>query len=123
MKIIGRMVSSVGRRIDKSSAMVEARLADGSRVSAIIPPLALDGPAMSIRRFMTDKLGANDLVGRDSWTEPMKDFLQAAVACRLNLIVSGGTGSGKTTLLNILSSFIGGDETGWWIVGGPPVAP
>jgi len=90
--------------------MVDARLADGSRVNAIIPPLALDGPAMSIRRFMTDRLGANDLVARDSWTEPMKEFLQAAVACRLNLIVSGGTGSGKTTLLNILSGYIGGTE-------------
>src|SRR5207244_4224627 len=100
LRIIERIVSSVGRRIDESSPMVDARLADGSRVNAIIPPLALDGPAMSIRRFMTDRLGANDLVGRESWTEPMKDFLQAAVACRLNLIVSGGTGSGKTTLLN-----------------------
>jgi pilus assembly protein CpaF len=110
MQIIERIVSSVGRRIDESSPMVDARLADGSRVNAIIPPLALDGPAMSIRRFMTDRLGANDLVARDSWTEPMREFLQAAVACRLNLIVSGGTGSGKTTLLNILSSFIGGTE-------------
>ena len=110
MQIIERIVSSVGRRIDESSPMVDARLADGSRVNAIIPPLALDGPAMSIRRFMTDRLGANDLVGRESWTEPMKEFLQAAVACRLNMIVSGGTGSGKTTLLNILSSFIGSNE-------------
>jgi pilus assembly protein CpaF len=90
--------------------MVDARLADGSRVNAIIPPLALDGPAMSIRRFMTDRLGANDLVGRESWTEPMKEFLHAAIACRLNVIVSGGTGAGKTTLLNILSSFIGSNE-------------
>src|SRR5216684_2408062 len=110
MQIIDRIVSRIGRRVDESSPMVDARLADGSRVNAIIPPLALDGPAMSIRRFMTDKLGANDLVGRESWTEPMREFLQAAVACRLNLIVSGGTGSGKTTLLNILSSFIGGNE-------------
>jgi pilus assembly protein CpaF len=110
MQIIERIVSSVGRRIDESSPMVDARLADGSRVNAIIPPLALDGPAMSIRRFMTDRLGANDLVARDSWTEPMREFLQAAVSCRLNMIVSGGTGSGKTTLLNILSSFIGGNE-------------
>jgi len=107
MQIIERIVSSVGRRIDESSPMVDARLADGSRVNAIIPPLALDGPAMSIRRFRTDRLGADDLVGRESWTEPMKEFLQAAIACRLNLIVSGGTGAGKTTLLNILSSFIG----------------
>src|SRR5215510_1060098 len=110
MQIIERIVSSVGRRIDESSPMVDARLADGSRVNAIIPPLALDGPAMSIRRFMTDRLGADDLVARDSWTEPMREFLKAAVACRLNMIVSGGTGSGKTTLLNILSGFIGGTE-------------
>ena len=110
MQIIERIVSSVGRRIDESSPMVDARLADGSRVNAIVPPLALDGPTMSIRRFRTDRLGAQDLVARDSWTEPMLEFLQAAVACRLNLIVSGGTGSGKTTLLNVLSGFIGGHE-------------
>jgi pilus assembly protein CpaF len=110
MQIIERIVSSVGRRIDESSPMVDARLADGSRVNAIIPPLALDGPTMSIRRFRTDRLGAHDLVDRNSWTEPMLEFLQAAVACRLNLIVSGGTGSGKTTLLNILSTFIGSTE-------------
>ena len=110
MQIIERIVSSVGRRIDESSPMVDARLADGSRVNAIIPPLALDGPAMSIRRFRTDRLGAEDLVGRESWTEPMMEFLRAAIACRLNLIVSGGTGAGKTTLLNIVSSFIGGTE-------------
>jgi pilus assembly protein CpaF len=90
--------------------MVDARLADGSRVNAIIPPLALDGPAMSIRRFRTDRLGAQDLVGRESWTEPMHEFLRAAIASRLNLIVSGGTGAGKTTLLNILSTFIGSHE-------------
>jgi len=110
MQIIERIVSSVGRRIDESSPMVDARLADGSRVNAIVPPLALDGPTMSIRRFRTDRLGAQDLVARDSWTEPMLEFLQAVVACRLNLIVSGGTGSGKTTLLNVLSGFIGGNE-------------
>jgi pilus assembly protein CpaF len=110
MQIIERIVSSVGRRIDESSPMVDARLADGSRVNAIIPPLALDGPAMSIRRFRTDRLGATDLVKRDSWTEPMMEFLHAAIACRLNLVVSGGTGAGKTTLLNVLSSFIGPNE-------------
>jgi pilus assembly protein CpaF len=110
MQIIERIVSSVGRRIDESSPMVDARLADGSRVNAIIPPLALDGPAMSIRRFRTDKLGAKDLVTRDSWTDPMLEFLRAAIACRRNLIVSGGTGAGKTTLLNVLSSFIGANE-------------
>jgi pilus assembly protein CpaF len=109
-QIIERIVSSVGRRIDESSPMVDARLADGSRVNAITPPLALDGSAMSIRRFRTDKLGADDLVGRESWTTPMKDFLAAAVGCRLNAVVSGGTGAGKTTLLNILSSFIGEHE-------------
>ena len=110
MQIIERIVSSVGRRVDESSPMVDARLADGSRVNAIIPPLALDGPAMSIRRFRTDRLGAEDLVVRESWTEPMLEFLRAAIACRLNLIVSGGTGAGKTTLLNILSGFIGPTE-------------
>ena len=110
LQIIERIVSSVGRRIDESSPMVDARLADGSRVNAIIPPLALDGPAMSIRRFRTDRLSAQDLVGRESWTDPMLVFLQAAIAGRLNLVVSGGTGSGKTTLLNILSGFIGAHE-------------
>ncbi len=110
LQIIERIVSSVGRRIDESSPMVDARLADGSRVNAIIPPLALDGPAMSIRRFRTDRLGVHDLVTRESWTEPMHEFLRAAISARLNLIVSGGTGAGKTTLLNILSSFIGGHE-------------
>jgi pilus assembly protein CpaF len=109
-QIIERIVSSIGRRIDESSPMVDARLADGSRVNAIIPPLALDGSVLSIRRFRTDRLAADDLVGRESWTQPMRDFLEAAVACRLNIIVSGGTGAGKTTLLNILSSFINDNE-------------
>jgi len=110
MQIIERIVSSVGRRIDESSPMVDARLADGSRVNAIIPPLALDGPALSIRRFRTDRLGASDLVERQSMTQPMLDFVNAAVHSRLNIIVSGGTGAGKTTLLNILSSFISDKE-------------
>jgi pilus assembly protein CpaF len=110
LQIIERIVSSVGRRIDESSPMVDARLADGSRVNAIIPPLALDGPGMSIRRFRTDRLGAQDLVARKALTQSMIDFLQAAVACRSNIIVSGGTGAGKTTLLNVLSSFINDDE-------------
>jgi pilus assembly protein CpaF len=110
LQIIERIVSVVGRRIDESSPMVDARLADGSRVNAIIPPLALDGPVLSIRRFRTDRLGATDLVARESWTQPMLDFLGVAISCRLNLIVSGGTGAGKTTLLNVLSSFIGSDE-------------
>jgi pilus assembly protein CpaF len=110
LRIIERIVSSVGRRIDESSPMVDARLADGSRVNAIIPPLALDGPALSIRRFRTDRLGAQDLVERDSLTQPMLDFIRAAVACRTNVIVSGGTGAGKTTLLNVLSGFISDKE-------------
>ena len=110
MQIIERIVSSVGRRIDESSPMVDARLQDGSRVNAIIPPLALDGPALSIRRFRTERLAAQDLVDRESLTQPMLDFLRGAVAARLNIIVSGGTGAGKTTLLNILSSFIADNE-------------
>jgi pilus assembly protein CpaF len=110
LQIIERIVSAVGRRIDESSPMVDARLKDGSRVNAVIPPLALDGAALSIRRFRTDKLGPQDLVERDSLTQPMLDFLHAAVATRLNVIVSGGTGAGKTTLLNILSGFIGEQE-------------
>jgi pilus assembly protein CpaF len=110
MQIIERIVSAVGRRIDESQPMVDARLQDGSRVNAIIPPLALDGPALSIRRFRTDRLGADDLVTRESLTAPMLTFLRAAVAARLNIIVSGGTGAGKTTLLNILSSFISSGE-------------
>jgi len=110
LRIIERIVSSVGRRIDESSPMVDARLADGSRVNAIIPPLALDGPALSIRRFRTDRLGAPDMVVRDTLTQPMLDFLSAAVACRTNIIVSGGTGAGKTTFLNVLSGFISDKE-------------
>ena len=110
MQIIERIVSSVGRRIDESSPMVDARLADGSRVNAIIPPLALDGPCLSIRRFRTDRLGGADLVDRQALTRPMLDFLVAAVASRLNIIVCGGTGAGKTTLLNVLSGFISEGE-------------
>ena len=110
LQIIERIVSSIGRRIDESSPMVDARLADGSRVNAIIPPLALDGPALSIRKFPTDRLSAPELVARGALTQGMLDFLNAAVACRSNVIVSGGTGSGKTTLLNVLSSFIQDDE-------------
>ena len=106
MQIIERIVSTVGRRIDESSPMVDARLRDGSRVNAIIPPLAIDGPSLSIRRFRTGRVGAEDMVERETMTQPMLDFLRAAVACRLNIIVSGGTGAGKTTLLNVLSGFI-----------------
>jgi pilus assembly protein CpaF len=110
MQIIERIVSAVGRRIDESSPMVDARLQDGSRVNVIIPPLALDGPAMSIRRFRTDRLGADDLVQRESLTAPMLQFLKGAIGARLNVVVSGGTGAGKTTLLNVLSGFISGAE-------------
>jgi pilus assembly protein CpaF len=110
LRIIERIVSSVGRRIDESSPMVDARLADGSRVNAIIPPLALDGPALSIRRFRTGRLGAQDLVERGSLTQPMLEFIRGAVACRQNVIISGGTGAGKTTLLNVLSGFISDRE-------------
>jgi len=110
LHIIERIVSAVGRRVDESSPMVDARLKDGSRVNAIISPLALDGPVLSIRRFRTDRLGADDLVARDSLTKPMLEFLKAAVACRLNVLISGGTGAGKTTLLNVLSSFISASE-------------
>src|SRR3954454_18345554 len=110
LQIIERIVSSVGRRIDESSPMVDARLKDGSRVNAIIPPLALEGPALSIRRFRTTRLGARDLVERETLSQPMLDFLNAAVASRLNIIVSGGTGAGKTTLLNVLSGYISDSE-------------
>jgi pilus assembly protein CpaF len=110
MRIIERIVSGVGRRIDESSPMVDARLSDGSRVNAVIPPIALDGPCMSIRRFRTDRLGAQDLVARQTLTQPMLDFLEAVVASRLNVVVSGGTGAGKTTMLNVLSSFISDKE-------------
>src|SRR5712691_2766564 len=110
MQIIDRIVSRVGRRVDESSPMVDARLADGSRVNAIIPPLSLDGPVLSIRRFRTERLAAQDLVARDTLTQPMLDFLNAAVSSRLNVVVSGGTGAGKTTMLNVLSSFISDRE-------------
>jgi pilus assembly protein CpaF len=106
MKIIDKIVSRVGRRIDESSPMVDARLPDGSRVNAIIPPLALDGPCMSIRRFSVVPLKLQDLVNAKSLTESMAVVLRAISAGRLNVVVSGGTGSGKTTLLNIMSGFI-----------------
>ena len=106
LRIIEKIVSRVGRRIDESSPMVDARLADGSRVNAIIPPLAVDGPLLSIRRFGTGKLGPDALVERGALTRGMMELLEAAVRARLNIIVAGGTGAGKTTLLNALSSFI-----------------
>jgi pilus assembly protein CpaF len=110
MQIIDRIVSRVGRRIDESSPMVDARLADGSRVNAIIPPLALDGPILSIRRFGRTPLLVDDLIRIGSLTPEMADLLRAMVRARLNILVSGGTGSGKTTLLNCLSSFISDTE-------------
>ncbi len=106
MQIIDRIVSAVGRRIDETTPMVDARLADGSRFNAIIPPVALDGPCVSIRRFGTVPIMAEDLVVLGSCPQPVLDVLEAAVRSRLNIIISGGTGSGKTTLLNVLSSFI-----------------
>jgi pilus assembly protein CpaF len=110
LRVIDRIVSSVGRRVDDSSPMVDARLADGSRVNAIIPPLAVDGPLLSIRRFPADRLKADDLVSYKSLTQPMLDFLKHCVEARLNMLISGGTGAGKTTLLNVLSGFISDRE-------------
>jgi len=110
LRIIDKIVSQVGRRIDESTPMVDARLSDGSRVNAIIPPLAVDGPILSIRRFSTDKLMPNDLVERRALTQGMIEMLEAAVKAKLNIIISGGTGSGKTTLLNALSVFINAKE-------------
>lgn len=110
MQIIGRIVSSVGRHIDESSPMVDARLADGSRFNAIIPPLALNGPTITIRKFSKTPLTANDLIQFHSVSAKMISFLEACVKGKLNIIVSGGTGSGKTTLLNVLSSFIPNNE-------------
>lgn len=108
--IIDRIVSQVGRRIDESSPMVDARLKDGSRVNAIIPPLAIDGPSISIRRFAVDRLTVENMVNLDSLSEAMATFLDAAVKGELNILISGGTGSGKTTTLNIFSSFIPDDQ-------------
>jgi pilus assembly protein CpaF len=106
MNIIDRIVSAVGRRIDESSPMVDARLKDGSRVNAVIPPLALDGPMLSIRRFAVELLGMADLVDLGSISQEVADVLLAIVKSRINVLVSGGTGAGKTTMLNILSGFI-----------------
>ena len=107
---INRIVARIGRRVDESSPMVDARLPDGSRVNAIIPPLALDGAALSIRRFGTKTLGPDDLIRFGSISPHMVNYLRAAVIAKFNILVSGGTGSGKTTLLNIISSFIPEDE-------------
>jgi pilus assembly protein CpaF len=109
-KIIDKIVSRVGRRIDESSPMVDARLVDGSRVNAIIPPLALDGPSLSIRKFSKDPLQLDDLIEKKSLTPDMGEFLQGIVKARLNGLISGGTGCGKTTILNVLSGFIPSHE-------------
>jgi pilus assembly protein CpaF len=110
MQIIDRIVSRVGRRVDESSPMVDARLADGSRVNAIIPPLAIDGPCLSIRRFGRDPITARNMIENKTLTEPMLELLSAIVKGRLNIVVSGGTGAGKTTLLNVLSGYIPNSE-------------
>src|SRR6201987_694804 len=110
MGIIDRIVSAIGRRIDESSPMVDARLADGSRVNAIIPPLSVDGPCLSIRRFGRERLTADALVNNRSLTQPMLDLLRGCVKARLNILISGGTGAGKTTFLNVLSSHISNKE-------------
>jgi pilus assembly protein CpaF len=110
MQIIDRIVAAVGRRVDESSPMVDARLPDGSRINAIIPPLALDGPVLSIRRFAVDPLKMSDLLAFGTVTPALADVLRAAVHARLNLLVSGGTGAGKTTLLNVLSNAIPASE-------------
>ncbi|MEX0303128.1 MAG: CpaF family protein [Leisingera sp.] len=110
MRIIDKIVSAVGRRVDESNPYVDARLADGSRFNAMVPPIAVDGSLVSIRKFKKDKLGIDDLVNFGAFTEEMAAYLQAAVSTRLNVIVSGGTGSGKTTTLNALSSFIDNAE-------------
>lgn len=106
MRVIERIVSTVGRRIDEASPMVDARLPDGSRVNAIIPPLALDGPVLSIRRFGSDPLRINKLIEIGAITKEMAEMFEMCVVARLNILISGGTGAGKTTLLNALSAFI-----------------
>jgi pilus assembly protein CpaF len=110
LRVIDRIVSRVGRRVDDSSPMVDARLEDGSRVNAIIPPLAVDGPLLSIRRFPAERLKAEDLVTLKALTAPMLEFLGHCVRAKLNVLISGGTGAGKTTLLNVMSSFISDTE-------------
>jgi pilus assembly protein CpaF len=110
MQIIDRIVSRIGRRVDESSPMVDARLQDGSRVNAIIPPLALDGACLSIRRFGRDPVTARNMLDNKTLTEPMLELLSAVVKGRLNVIISGGTGAGKTTVLNVLSGYIPNSE-------------
>jgi pilus assembly protein CpaF len=110
LRIIHKIVAAIGRRIDETSPMVDARLADGSRVNVIVPPLALDGPHLSIRRFGHVPVGENDLLTSQALTAPMLALLKTAVAARLNIVISGGTGAGKTTLLNVLSGYISAKE-------------
>jgi len=110
MSIIDRIVAAIGRRVDESSPMVDARLADGSRVNAIIPPLAVDGPCLSIRRFGHERLTDTDLIQNNTLTPSMLELLKGCVKARLNVLISGGTGAGKTTFLNVLSSFISNRE-------------
>ncbi len=110
MQVIDRIVSRVGRRVDESSPMVDARLPDGSRVNVIIPPLALNGPTLSIRRFTVKKLEGEELVGNGTLSAPMLGLLKAAVQGKRSIMISGGTGAGKTTLLNVLSGYIGSEE-------------
>lgn len=110
MLIIDRILSRVGRRVDEASPMVDARLPDGSRVNAIIPPVALDGPILSIRKFRVDILNMDDVIRYGTLTSPMMHFLRGAVQARLNILISGGTGAGKTTFLNILSGYISREE-------------
>jgi pilus assembly protein CpaF len=110
MRIIDRIVTKVGRRIDESTPMVDARLSDGSRVNVIIPPLSLDGPVVSIRRFGTDRLTADRLIANETLIPPMLELLEGCVQGKLNIMISGGTGAGKTTLLNVLSGFIPTNE-------------
>jgi pilus assembly protein CpaF len=109
-RVIDRMASQVGRRVDESSPMVDARLADGSRINAIVPPLAVDGPSLTIRKFAHDPFTVDDLIALGTLTREMADVLERCVRGRLNILVSGGTGTGKTTLLNVLSSFVPHDE-------------
>jgi len=110
MQIIERIVSRVGRRVDESSPMVDARLADGSRINVIIPPLAIDGPHLSVRRFGNTPITEDNLLANQTLAAPMLELLKAAVAARLNIVISGGTGAGKTTLLNVLSGYISAKE-------------
>lgn len=110
LQVIDRIILPLGRHVDADSPTVDARLPDGSRVNAVVPPVAIDGPSITIRKFSKEKLGINDLIGFGSITEKMAEFMRACVLAHLNIIISGGTGSGKTTLLNVLSSFIGETE-------------